>query len=443
MADAGIRVLIIAENASDTFGGEAALPLRYFTSLHRRGMEVWLLTHARVRSELAAALPGQLDRMHFIEDSLLHRFLWWLGHPLEPRLRRVSTDFVLRLVTQRAQRKVARRLIKELRIDVVHQPTPVSPREPSLLMHLAAPVVIGPMNGETNYPSAFRGEESLATRLILRFASASATMLNQVFRGKIEASILLVANERSKAALPKTTKAEIHKLVDNGVDTNLWRRTDPQRSDGMICKFVFVGRLVRSKGVDLWLEACREVIRRGCPASMSVIGDGPERASLEEQARSLGMSAERAGQPGKVFFTGWQPQRRVAQLLVGQDCLVLPTLIEAGGAVLLEAMAMGLPVIATETGGPADYVDASCGVLVRPHSRADLIGGLADAMELLASDPELRLRMGAAGRRKVERSYDWDTKVDRMIYFYRRAANWQCGEKLSRSEVAQPSRCVM
>src|SRR4051812_34575793 len=170
------RVLLVAENASDFFGGEAALPLRYFTLLRRRGVEAWLLTHARVRAELTQALPEQLDRIYFVEDSIFHRFLWWVGQPLQPRLRRVSTEFILRLITQREQRKVARRLIRDLRIDVVHQPTPVSPREPSLLMQLAAPVVIGPMNGETNYPPAFRGEENLATRLLVTIAAASANL---------------------------------------------------------------------------------------------------------------------------------------------------------------------------------------------------------------------------------------------------------------------------
>jgi glycosyltransferase involved in cell wall biosynthesis len=377
--------------------------------------------------------------MHFIEDSLLHRFLWRIGHPLEPRLRRVTTDFLLRLVTQRAQRKVARRLVKYLGINVVHQPTPVSPREPSLIARLAAPVVIGPMNGETNYLSAFRGEESRITRSVLRVASASGNVLNNIFRGKIDASILLVANERSRAALPKTTKAEIHTLVDNGVDTKLWRRTEPQPRSGMTCNFVFLGRLVRSKGVDLLLEACQELNRRGCQASLSVIGDGPERTKLEQQARLPGMLAASMGQTGKVFFAGWQPQRRLAELLAGQDCLVLPTLIEAGGAVLLEAMAMGLPVIATETNGPADYIDDTCGVLVRAVSRSDLICGLADAMQVLARDPELRARMGAAGRRRVVQLYDWEAKIDRIIYFYRRAANGRRRVEDSRSRMAQPS----
>ena len=417
----GLRVLIVAENACNSFGGEAALPLRYFTSLRERGVETWLLTHARVRSELAKQLPQELERIYFVEESRLHRLVWRMGHPLEARLRRMTTDFILRLLTQFEQRKIARLLTRKHRIDVVHQPTPVSPREPSLIGRLSVPVIIGPMNGETHYPPAFCSENGLITRALLSIAPTVASLLSRVFRGKLEASILLVANERSRAALPKKTKAEIHSLADNGVDTALWQwKLKPL--DDSICRFVFVGRLVRSKGVDLWIEACSKVIDRGHAIAVLVIGDGPDRAFLEEQARSSDMLADCLGDRAKVFFAGWQSQSRVAELLANQDCLVLPTLMEAGGAVLLEAMAVGLPVIATKWGGPMDYVDSSCGILVSPNSRLDFVDGLAEAMERLVKDPDLRERMGQAGRTKVERSYDWDSKIDRILEFYARAA---------------------
>jgi len=100
---------------------------------------------------------------------------------------------------------------------------------------------------------------------------------------------------------------------------------------------------------------------------------------------------------------------------------VLPTLIESGGAVLLEAMAMGLPVISTDWGGPADYVDDSCGILVPLESREQLVGSLADAMERLATDAKLREQMGEAGKMKIQQHYTWNGKVTQVIELYREA----------------------
>lgn len=416
-----LRVLIVAENASDLFGGEAALPLRYFKLLRDRGIPAWLITHARVRDELARIVPDDLHRIRFIEDSRLHRWLWKIGKNLEPRLEYVSTGFLSRLVTQVAQRRVAREMVKQHGIQVVHQPTPVSAREPSLLTDLDVPVVIGPMKGDTNYPPAFRNEESLLTRMAIGFGRASAGWLNRIFPGKRRASILLVANEHSRSALIEGGTAKVFDLAENGVDTKIWRPTRADSPDRTVCRFVFVGRLIRSKGVDLFLRAFADVAARGCEISGLIVGDGPLRNKLRGEAEAAGILGETANEPGKICFAGWQSQSEIAALLVSQDCLVLPTLLESGGAVLLEAMAVGLPVIATDWGGPAEYVDDTCGILVPPDSRESLVEGLAAAMEKLGCDPELRRRMGEAGRRKIERFYTWDTKIDRILDFYREA----------------------
>ena len=415
-----LRVLIVAENASDSFGGEAALPLRYFKLLRDRGIPAWLVTHARVREELARIIPEDLDRIHFVEDSRLHRWLWTIGRNLEPRLEYVSTGFLSRLVTQRAQRRVARELIKQHNIQVVHQPTPVSAREPSLLTGLDAPVVIGPMKADTDYPPAFRNEESPLTRMAIGLGRASAGWLNRIFPGKRHASILLVANRESRTAL-NGTNAKVFDLPENGVDTKIWRLNRSETEHSPICRFVYVGRLIRSKGVDLFLRAFTEAAARGHQISGQIVGDGPLHSQLRQQASLAGILGNGPNEPGKVHFAGWKSAEDVANLLVTQDCLVLPTLLESGGAVLLEAMAVGLPVIATNWGGPAEYVDETCGILVPPDSRDSLVAGLADAMERLASNPDLRRRMGKAGRRKIERFYTWDTKIDRILDFYREA----------------------
>ena len=75
---ADFRVLIVADNASARFGGEAALPLHYYRELRARGSATWLLTHARTRRELAEAFPGD-SNIVYVEDSAWHRFLWRLG----------------------------------------------------------------------------------------------------------------------------------------------------------------------------------------------------------------------------------------------------------------------------------------------------------------------------------------------------------------------------
>lgn len=89
---------------------------------------------------------------------------------------------------------------------------------------------------------------------------------------------------------------------------------------------------------------------------------------------------------------------------------------------VLEAMAMGKPVIATRWGGPADYLDASCGILVEPESYSGLVAGFAEAMQKLIDSPGLAKSMGAAGRERAVRDFDWQRKIDSVIGIYRALA---------------------
>ena len=98
---------------------------------------------------------------------------------------------------------------------------------------------------------------------------------------------------------------------------------------------------------------------------------------------------------------------------------MLPSIYECGGAVVLEAMAMGLPVIATRYGGPLDYLDGGAGLLVDPSSPKDFVAGLADAMVRLATSSSLREELSVRGRRRIEERYDWERKIDRIIGIYR------------------------
>ena len=448
-----LRVLILAEHASAKFGGEAILPIQYFKLLRNRGIETWLIVHDRTRNELKSFFSEDFDRIHFVPDTFWHRFISKQSRILPSRLSNWTLGFILRLMTQIIQRRIAERLVKEQQIDIVHQPIPVSPREPSMFFGLGVPVVIGPMNGGIEYPPAFRRMDSRFVELSVGIARFLSNWLNILIPGKRQAAILLVANQRTKEVLPKGFRGKVVELLENGVDLSIWK-PKPQiqkptfKNDGVEeaktqpsgqelkqpTRFVFVGRLVDWKAVDLLLIAFKRVVDQ-VSAELEIIGDGVERAALEAQARELGLSKPQNQTPKStiqdldgnsqereaVGFTGWLSQSDCAQQLELADVLVLPSLLECGGAVVLEAMAVGIPVIATNWGGPADYLDESCGILVEPASRDSFIDDLAAAMLKLAAHPELRQAMGKAARQKVLDHFDWEVKVDKMLEIYQEA----------------------
>jgi len=414
-----LRVLIATEHASANFGGEAALPLHYFRVLQKRGIPVWLVTHSRTREELSRLFPGS-DCLVYIEDTAWHRVLWKMGKVLPDRVAGFTTGFVSRLSTQLSQRRVVRRLVRQHRISVVHQPMPVSPREPSMLFGFGVPVVIGPMNGGMDYPPGFRNNIGWLERTFIRLGRASSGAMNWLIPGKRQAAALLVANQRTRDALPAGVSTHVFELVENGVDMSLWRAPEAQPArEETVVTFAFMGRLVDWKAVDLLLHAFDKA-RRQASMRLWILGDGPERPRLESLAADLSLG-DRSGESGSVHFAGWLDQAACAARLREADCLLLPSLLECGGAVVLEAMSMGKPVIATAWGGPLDYLDATCGVLVQPDSREDHIEGFAKAMVEMARDRATREQMGERGLTKVRTVYDWELKVDRILSLYREA----------------------
>lgn len=428
------RVLLVAPHASTRFGGEAVLPVHYFRGLRQRGVEVWLLVHERTRRELLELFPEEAERLQFVNDDWLQRALWWPTAWLPPRIHRVTLAFIMRLLEGFKQRRRARQLVREHSIDVVHQPIPVSPKEPSLYYDLGAPVVVGPLNGDMSYPPAFADMESRLTRAAVRFARAVSGPLNRLWPGKRRAHTVLVANGRTREALPTGIQGRIVELVENGVDLAVWHTatTPPAssapdgRTDGEAkqakqaepakqpTQFVFLGRLVACKGVDLLVEAFAR-LSGDTNAQLTIVGDGPEAPRLRRRVTELGLDSH-------VTFTGWLNPQACAHRLTEADALVLPSLLECGGAVVLEAMACARPVIATRWGGPTDYLDETCGILIDPRSRSAMITSLTEAMGELAASPAKRRAMGEAGRARIEAHFDWNIKIARMLAIYHEAA---------------------
>jgi glycosyltransferase involved in cell wall biosynthesis len=408
-----LKVLIVAPNASSKFGGEAFLPLKYFDLLCDRGHHARLITHARNRDDLRQAFPQLSDRIDYIEDSAAHRMVWNIGKRLPARLRDVLTGLVLTTMTELAQAKIIRRYVAQGAVDVIHQPIPVSPKQPSLVYGFGVPVVIGPMNGGMNYPKGYEDFESRIAAQAVSIGRVIAKAMNWLWPGKRRAQILMVANARTRAALP-IRHPRVIDLVENAVDLRTWKTAAPrvQRAADAPFRLVFIGRLVDWKCVDITLAAIERVRASGVEVTLDVLGDGVEMPALRHRAKGMGDA---------VRFHGFQPQAFCAQVLASSDALILNSIWECGGAVVLEAMALGLPVIASDWGGPADYLDPSCGVLVHPEPRRDFVDRLAAAILRLAADPGHCLAMGTAGAAKVRREFDWQGKIDVIEKVYRDA----------------------
>ncbi|WP_188149398.1 glycosyltransferase family 4 protein [Teredinibacter waterburyi] len=414
--NSSLKVLIVAPNASAKFGGEAILPLHYFEKLAARNISVFMIVHERTKLELEVRLGENIEKVTFIQDRKLHQILCKLSMALPRKIGDFSFGVLLDLATQWEQRNIALKLIKQHDISVVHQPTPVSPKSPSMMYSMGVPVIIGPMNGGMVYPAAFAGKESLFERVFMRCGRAASNLINQLIPGKRNANTLLVANNRTRLALPSGCHGEVVELVENGVDLRVFKqpeRNNAGEQDNEKIKLTFVGRLVGWKAIDILLDAVATIENKNF--ELHILGDGDQRINLQQQAKSLGIEQQ-------VIFHGFLEQRKCAEFLTSCRCLVLPSLYECGGAVVLEAMALGVAVIASNWGGPADYLDDSCGILLDvSRGREAFKTEIAEAIAKVLDDPDSCKEMGRCGKQKIQDLYSWDKKIDSILEIYQGA----------------------
>jgi len=210
----------------------------------------------------------------------------------------------------------------------------------------------------------------------------------------VHAQVLALADDQAAA---RTT------VVRVGIDVGAF--SVAARSTGSRPVILCVGALSRRKGHAVLLDAFAAVRARGVDAALVLVGDGAERGRLEAQAARLGIAAD-------VTFAGAVGHDRiVGEHYARADVFCLASFMEGLPTVLMEAMAAGVPVVATNAMGTAELVrDDSTGLLVAP-ARAD---ELAAALERLLGDAELRARLAEAGRAVVEAEHDVHVSAQRL-----------------------------
>lgn len=412
------RVLLLAEQANPEF---VSVPLEGWS--HSQALAGVADTHlvTQVRNREAILRAGLTEGEHFTAiDSekvaaRMHKLSGVLrggkgkGWTTVMALNAVSYAYFEKLVWQRFGDA-----IKRGEYDVVHRLTPLSPTLPSKLAKrckkAGVPFVWGPINGGVKWPKAFNAARR-AEREWLSYIRDAYKLLPGYRATRDNAHTIIVGSTATHEQVPPRYHDKCVYIPENAIDPRKFvaRRTRSV-THGEPVKLVFVGRLVPYKGADMLLEAVAELVREK-RVTVTIIGDGPEKPKLEA-------IIEKEQLADGVTLAGWVEHAELQHTLAEHDVFAFPSIREFGGAVVLEAMAVGLVPVVVDYGGPGELVTPGTGLRVTIGPREKLVADFRQAIEQLADQPASLEPMSRAARQRVEQQFTWDAKAQQVAAVY-------------------------
>jgi glycosyltransferase involved in cell wall biosynthesis len=296
--------------------------------------------------------------------------------------------------------------------DLVHRVTPLSPTSASILAKrlavLKVPFVIGPLNGGVPWPKHFVGRQ-YAEREWLSHIRWLYKLMPGYRSTRWHSAAIIVGSMHTYRDMPSWAKEKCIYIPENGVGLD---RLDfgRDRSASLPLRGAFVGRLVPYKGADLLLEAAADFVQNR-QLELHIMGDGPQRPLLEAMVERLGIQSS-------VRFYGWLSHVEVQNRFRFCDFMVLPSIREFGGGVVVESMAHGVTPIVADYAGPSELVDDKTGIRVPFHDKESLVKGMKLAIGNIIRAPETLDKLGAAAQEKVRDTFTWEAKAAQIATIY-------------------------
>lgn len=440
-----LKALLVVEQCNPEWSSVPLVSYNFYRKL-KELVDVTLVTHQRNRKAILKLHEG--EKIHFTSQSEgITKYSNWvhkisqiggsINWPLYNTLAYPIYEEFNRKVYQQFQQPVANG-----EYDIVHALTPMMPRYPAKIHQACGktPFLLGPVNGGVPFPPGF---EKVARKenAHLNFLRAIGRSLVPGYRETYQKADRILSGSTYTLNLVKELFSipddRISLFYENGIPSNFIAQSKPKNQTDTI-NLLFVGRLVPYKCADVAIEA----IARLQPSlqekvRLTIVGQGSEERLLKQKVAELKLEE-------RVEFAGWVAQQETLNYYSRADIFCFPSIREFGGAVVLEAMACGLPCIVANNGGIGEYVTAETGFKIDPISREYLIYELANKIEVLAQNEELRHRMSANAIERA-REFTWENKAQQIVRIYEELIHQKrTGKPASSAEVVLlPSQDVL
>lgn len=395
-----MRVLLIAPYCDGTDVGEAWSTFQWVSRLSKIVDVTALVWRKRGRPSIVNQLPDA-------------RVVEWDDLPFAGCFERFNSILKPGYIAfyRRARRWIRGSLLAGEKFDIAHQLSPLAIRYPSPVAGLGIPYIVGPLGGSLPTPSGFKSDFTRQPWYMrLRALDSIRFRYDPLLRKTLEGASAVIGVAPYVLELLRDMRiGRFEVMGETGVtEMPTWEPRD--RQSGQTLRLLYVGRLVRSKGIR---DAIRAMSYCGVRRHLTfdILGDGPDRLQCEAEISRLGLS-ERCRLHGRVS------RSECSYYYSSSDLFVFPSFREPSGNVVYEALSWGLPVITTPHGGPGYLVDETCGRRVWADHPEQFARKIADSIIELADSPDLISQLSDGARVRMRTLALWSEKVIRMHELY-------------------------
>ena len=409
------RILLSAYACEPNTGSEPEIGWGWAKNLASLGHEVSVITRETNREKIEAALIQNPElKINFYYYDLSKKILKIIkGKSTKPPY--TLTFYYYCIIWQFGIYPLAKSIIKERNIDIIHHVTVGSLRYPSFLGFLKIPLIFGPVGGGEKIPNNLKKSFSFSSKIkeFIRELSTNYIKISPLMNLTFSSSNkIYVATEDTKKSIPKRYHHKTKLLFATGIDDKLIidPKFDIENSNKKL-RLIFVGRLIYWKGLHIVLKSfskIKETIKNQ-NIELLIRGNGPLEQKLKELAKKLDIQ-------DNVKWLDRLEEFELFNLYKKSDLLIFPSLHDSGGMVILEAMANGLPTATLNLGGPGVIVNNECGVSIEVKNKTEnqVIEDLSNSIVNIINDKEKLFNLKKNCLRRIKQ-FTWKEKI-RKIY---------------------------
>lgn len=400
------KVILSAYACVPFAGSELGNGWNWAYGLYLKGFKVYCLTSVRGKDKIDefmasnpectiefiyVTVPDRIQNLYYtrLVGPYIH-YMWWQSNAL----------------------KAARKLIKNIEVDLVHHVTWGSLQMGSALWKLGLPMIFGPVGGGQFAPEAFKGyfKQYWRDEIIRKIISNLFIALNPNCKNAVRrSSVVLVTNNETLELAKTFGQQNVHRVLDASLPNSFYPSEVPAKSPSSTIRFLWVGRLMARKGLPLVIEALDKV-SDSLDFSLTIAGDGDMGSFVNTWIKESKFSS-------KIKWLGSVPYENIKELYKTHDVFIFCSLRDSCPAQLLEAMAYGLPIITLNLHGSGIMVPDNAGYKIDVTNPDETKSKIAEAMEDISINKEMRLKMGVNAY-QYALTQSWDNKIGTVIDKY-------------------------